>query len=241
MSKTYMIFGGSKGLGDAFAQGLPELGDKVYILSRSLPRSIDLLDDGVERIWLQTDLSDYKGAKKLTEIIQEEIIDIIIYNVGIWEERGFEDDYIFENDKLEDIANLINTNITSPIVYLQSLLTNIKQANNGKIILIGSTDGLENNQSTQVSFVASKFSMRGIAHALREHLRVNNVAVTCINPGNLAAEIPFEEGKEMALETYDSERIPVQDIVNLVKAVISLSKAATVKEINIPAMKDSNI
>ncbi|MDT2781513.1 hypothetical protein P7H41_06010 [Vagococcus fluvialis] len=45
----------------------------------------------------------------------------------------------------------------------------------------------------------------------------------------------------MALETYDSERIPVQDIVNLVKAVISLSKAATVKEINIPAMKDSNI
>ncbi|MBO0442363.1 SDR family oxidoreductase [Vagococcus fluvialis] len=241
MSKTYMIFGGSKGLGDAFAQGLPELGDKVYILSRSLPRSIDLLDDGVERIWLQTDLSDYKGAKKLTEIIQDEIIDVIIFNVGIWEERGFEDDYNFENDKPEDIANLINTNITSPIVYLQSLLTNIKQASNGKIILIGSTDGLENNQSTQVSFVASKFSMRGITHALREHLRVSNVAVTCINPGNLAAEIPFEEGREVALETYDSERIPVQDIVNLVKAVISLSKAATVKEINIPAMKDSNI
>lgn len=241
MSKTYMIFGGSKGLGDAFAQGLPESGDKVYILSRSLPRSIDLLDDGVERIWLQTDLSDYKGAKKLTETIQEEIIDVIIYNVGIWEERGFEDDYNFENDKPEDIANLINTNITSPIVYLQSLLTNIKQASNGKIILIGSTDGLENNQSTQVSFVASKFSMRGIAHALREHLRASNVAVTCINPGNLAAEIPFEEGREMALETYDSERIPVQDIVNLVKAVISLSKAATVKEIYIPAMKDSNI
>lgn len=241
MSKTYMIFGGSKGLGDAFAQGLAESGDKVYILSRSLPRSIDLLDDGVERIWLQTDLSDYMGAKKLTETIQEEIIDVIIYNVGIWEERGFEDDYNFENDKPEDIANLINTNITSPIVYLQSLLTNIKQANNGKIILIGSTDGLENNQSTQVSFVASKFSMRGIAHALREYLRASNVAVTCINPGNLAAEIPFEEGREVALETYDSERIPVQDIVNLVKAVISLSKAATVKEINIPAMKDSNI
>lgn len=52
---------------------------------------------------------------------------------------------------------------------------------------------------------------------------------------------PIEEGREVALETYDSERIPVQDIVNLVKAVISLSKAATVKEINIPAMKDSNI
>ncbi len=236
-----MIFGGSKGLGDAFSQGLPEKGDKVYILSRSLPRSIDLLNDGVERIWLQTDLSDYKGAIALKEKIQDEVIDIVIYNVGIWEKRGFEDDYDFEKDEPEDIANMVNTNITSLIIYLQSLLPNIKKANSGKIILIGSTNGLSNNQSSQVTFVASKFSMQGIAESLREHLRTSNVAVTVINPGNLAAEIPYEEGAEVALDTYNSERIPVQDVVNLVKTIISLSKAAVVKELNLPAMKDENV
>ena len=136
---------------------------------------------------------------------------------------------------------MINTNITSPIIYLQSLLPNIKCADNGKIILIGSTDGLENNQSTQVSFVASKFSMRGIAHSLREYLRESNVAVTCLNPGNLAAEVPYEAGAAVALETYEDERIPVQDVVLLVKTILKLSKATVVKEINMPAMKDLNM
>lgn len=241
MAKTYIIFGGSKGLGDAFAQGLPQKGDTVYILSRSLPRSIDLLDDGVNRVWLQIDLSDYQGAATLKEKLQDEVIDVIIYNVGIWEKRGFEDDYDFEKDKPTDIAHLIETNVTSPIVYLQSLLPNIKQAKNGKIIVIGSTDGLENNQSTQVSFVASKFGMRGITHALREHLRGSSVSVTCINPGNLAAEIPYEKRVDVALDTYDSERIPVQDMVNLVKTILLLSPATLIKEINMPAMKDLNV
>ena len=241
MTQTYIIFGGSKGLGDAFAQGLPQKGDKVYILSRSLPRSIDLLDDGVERIWLQADLSDYKGIDAIKDRLQDEPIDILIYNVGIWEERGFEDDYDFSKDKADAINTLIQTNITSPIVYLQGLLPNVIKSQNGKIILIGSTDGLENNQSTQVSFVASRFSMRGITHALREHLRDEQVAVTCINPGNMAAEIPYEEGAEVALKTYDQERIPVQDVVNLVKVVLTMSPATAIKEINIPAMKDTNI
>lgn len=241
MSKTYIIFGASRGLGDAFAQGLPEKGDKVYLLSRSLPRSINLLSDGVERIWLQTDLSDYKQASILKEKLKDEVIDVIIYNVGIWEKRGFEDDYDFEQDEPEDIARLIQTNVASPIVFLQSLLPHIKRADNGKIILIGSTDGLENNQSTQVSFVASKFSIRGIAHALREYLREYSVSVTCVNPGNLAAEIPYEKGAKVALETYDSERIPVQDMVSIVKTVLSLSQATAIKEINMPAMKDMNV
>lgn len=241
MTKTYIIFGGSRGLGDAFAQGLPQAGDLVYILSRSKPRSIDLLKDGVERIWIEVDLSNYEEAKKLKERLQEEIIDVIIYNVGIWEKRGFEADYDFNKDEPSDINQLIQTNVVSPIIFLQTLLPNIVQSEKGNIVLIGSTDGLENNQSKQVSFVASKFSMRGIAHALRENLRENRVAVTCLNPGNLAAEIPYEEGANKALETYQGERIPVQDIVNIVKMLLVLSPATNIKEINIPATSDLNV
>ena len=50
------------------------------------------------------------------------MIDVIIYNVGIWEKRGFEDDYDFTKDNPNDIHHLIQTNITSPIVFLQALL-----------------------------------------------------------------------------------------------------------------------
>ncbi|MNW58194.1 hypothetical protein D3C74_360410 [compost metagenome] len=64
--------------------------------------------------------------------------------------------------------------------------------------------------------------------------------MTCINPGELAAEIPYEDGMERALAEYDGTRIPLQDMVAVVRCIISLSKAACVKEINIPALTDTN-
>ncbi len=56
MVKNYIIFGASKGLGDAFVKGLPEPGDKVWIVSRSRPKSLDI-NDGVQRVWLEADLT----------------------------------------------------------------------------------------------------------------------------------------------------------------------------------------
>lgn len=237
--KTYLVFGASKGLGDAFVRGVPEQGDKVWVVSRSKPESLDL-NDGVERIWIQADLSELHAAALVTDKLQNETVDVLIYNVGLWEKEGFEDHYTFDKDEPADISQLIHVNITSAIVCIQAVLPHIRQSMAGKIILIGSTAGLNNSNSTQVSFVASKFAIRGITEALREHTRSDGIAVTCINPGELAAEIPYEEGSERALSAYNGTRIPLQDIVALVKCVVSLSKASCVKEINIPALTDMN-
>ncbi|ANY66039.1 short-chain dehydrogenase [Paenibacillus sp. BIHB 4019] len=237
--KTYLVFGASKGLGDAFVRGVPEQGDKVWVVSRSKPESLDL-NDGINRIWIQADLSELNAAARVTDKLANETVDVLIYNVGIWEREGFEEHYTFDKDEPADISRLIHVNITSAIVCIQAVLPHIRQSAVGKIILIGSTAGLNNSNSTQVSFVASKFAIRGITEALREHTRKDGIAVTCINPGELAAEIPYEEGSERALAAYNGTRIPLQDMVALVKCVVSLSKAACVKEINIPALTDLN-
>ncbi|WP_107949165.1 SDR family NAD(P)-dependent oxidoreductase [Lysinibacillus parviboronicapiens] len=237
MVKNYIIFGASKGLGDAFVKGLPEPGDKVWIVSRSRPKSLDI-NDGVQRVWLEADLTQQNI--KISEQLKNECVDVLIYNVGVWEKNGFEDDYDFEQDDPADIANIININITSTITYIQSLLPHLRKSQNGKIILIGSTAGLDHTNNNQVSFVASKFGIRGITNALREHVRKDNIAVTCVNPGELAAEIPYEDGAEKAITAYNGTRIPVQDIVAIVKCVVSLSKVSCVKEIHVPAITDLN-
>ncbi|MFJ7950655.1 SDR family NAD(P)-dependent oxidoreductase [Lysinibacillus sp. NPDC096418] len=239
MGKKYIVFGASKGLGDAFVKGLPNAGDQVWIVSRSRPNSLDL-NDGVQRIWLEADLSQQNNRYIITEALQNERIDVLIYNVGVWEKEGFEDHYDFELDEPEEIASIININLTSTITFIQALLPNIRRSESGKIILIGSTAGLDHTNNSQVSFVTSKFGLRGITNALREHVRKDKIAVTCINPGELAAEIPFEEGAEKAISEYNGTRIPVQDIVSLVKCVVSLSNVACVKEINVPAITDLN-
>ncbi|MFJ7886649.1 SDR family oxidoreductase [Lysinibacillus xylanilyticus] len=240
MSKNFIIFGASQGLGDAFVKGLPTEGDTVWVVSRTRPSSLDL-NDGVIRKWLTIDLSSQQHIPALKEALKDVAIDVLIYNVGVWEKRGFEDDYTFDNDEVGDIANLININLTSTITYIQALLPNLRQAKSGKIVLIGSTAGLDHSNNTQVSFVTSKFGLRGITNALREHVRKDKISVTCINPGELAAEVPFEEGAEKAIKLYEGTRIPVQDIVALVHCVINLSPVSCVKEINIPAITDMNV
>ncbi|WP_128104552.1 SDR family oxidoreductase [Paenibacillus sp. DCT19] len=237
--KSYLVFGASKGLGDAFVRGVPQEGDKVWVVSRSKPKSLNL-NDGVERVWIQADLADQHAATIVTDQLKNEKLDVLIYNVGIWEKEGFEDHYSFDRDEPADISQLIHVNITSTIVCIQALLPHLRQSSGGKIILIGSTAGLNNASSTQVSFVASKFAIRGITEALREHTRQDGIAVTCINPGELAAEIPYEQGAERALEEYNGTRIPLQDMVSIMKCIVSLSNAACVKEINVPALTDTN-
>ncbi|WFR65120.1 SDR family NAD(P)-dependent oxidoreductase [Paenibacillus amylolyticus] len=237
--KNIIVFGASKGLGDAFVRGVPQSGDKVWVVSRSKPENLTV-EDGVQRIWIQADLSELQAAKHIANQLQGETLDVLIYNVGIWEKEGFEAHYTFDRDEPADISQLIHVNVTSTIVCIQALLPQLRQSEAGKIILIGSTAGLSNAGNSQVSFVASKFAIRGITEALREHTREDRIAVTCINPGELAAEIPYEDGIERALAEYDGTRIPLQDMVAIVRCIISLSKAACVKEINLPALTDIN-
>jgi len=237
--KNMIVFGASKGLGDAFVRGVPQSGDKVWVVSRSKPESLNV-EDGVQRIWIQADLSELQAAEHIANQLQGETLDVLIYNVGIWEKEGFEEHYTFDRDEPADISQLIHVNVTSTIVCIQALLPHLRQSEAGKIILIGSTAGLSNAGNSQVSFVASKFAIRGGTEALREHTREDRIAVTCINPGELAAAIPYEDGMERALAEYDGTRIPLQDMVAIVRCIISLSKAACVKEINIPALTDKN-
>ncbi|WP_442601830.1 SDR family NAD(P)-dependent oxidoreductase [Paenibacillus sp. KN14-4R] len=237
--KNFIIFGASKGLGDAFVKGLPETGDNIWIVSRSCPESLKL-NDGVHRYWIEADLSLSDASNRIANTLKGVTVDVLIYNVGIWESRGFREDYDFENDDPNEIANIINVNVTSSITCIQKLLPNLKRSDNAKIFLIGSTAGLENNNLTQISFAASKFGLRGICNSLREHVKKYGIGVTCINPGEIATQIPYEDGIEKVLSAYNGTQIPLQDIVSLVKCVMNLSKASCVKEINIPAMLDTN-
>lgn len=237
--KNFIIFGASRGLGDAFVKGLPDTGDNIWIVSRNCPESLKL-NDGVHRYWIEADLSLSDASNRIANTLRGVTVDVLIYNVGIWESKGFREDYDFENDDPNEIVKIINVNVTSAIICIQKLLPNLKKSDNAKIILIGSTAGLENNNLTQISFAASKFGLRGIGNSLREHVKKFGIGVTCINPGEIATQVPYEDGVEKVISAYNGTQIPLQDIVSLVKCVINLSKVSCVKEINIPAMLDTD-
>ncbi len=238
---NFLIIGASRGIGEGFSLGLPDEGDNVWLVSRTRPDALDE-DDGVDRDWLELDVAEQGSGLEIAEWLgDEEVLDVVIYNAGIWESGGFEPEYDFDQAPEEESWRILEVNLCAAVTCIQAVLPHLRRSDKGRIILIGSAAGLENAGLMEVAYTASKFGVRGLAQALRENLRWDRIGVTCINPGEVANEIPYLDGPEAALEAYENSRIPIQDIVDLVRCVIDLSPAACVKEINIPAMTDEYV
>lgn len=234
----FLIVGASRGLGLGFSIGLPDPGDTVFLVSRTRPPTLDR-SDGVSRIWIQVDLSvSQTAAVKISEAIGDRAIDFLLYNAGIWEENAFEPTYSFEKSTPEEMEQIIHVNLLSAILCTHRLIPNLKLSSNPRVVYISSLSGLDNSGTPEVANTASKFGLRGVVHALRECLRVHRIPVTSLNPGNIAAEISYEAGAEAAIQTYEGKRIPMQDLVLLLRCLRQLSRVSCVKEINIPAMPD---
>ncbi|MBE9100290.1 SDR family NAD(P)-dependent oxidoreductase [Vacuolonema iberomarrocanum] len=236
--KNMLIVGASRGLGDALSRGLPESGDAAWLVSRGKPPSLAQLD-GVNRVWIEADVSSAAATHQMVTALEGQRLDALIYNVGIWESTAFSDDYDFAAIAPMEHERILQVNLLSAIHCIQAVLPNLKQANHAKVILIGSISGVENTGSPEVAYVASKFGVRGIAHALRENLRADGIAVSCINPGMIATEVPYEAGIDQALAQLSGTQIPVHDVVAIARCILSLSHAACVKEIIMPALADT--
>ena len=236
LSKTFLIYGVSKGLGKAIAKLIPDSIDTVYGVSRSAPEGIDNLN------WISTDLSSSEDAvHTVKKIVGEDKIDILIYNVGIWENNAFTDSYNFKEVSSIELNKIINTNISTCIQSLQSLIDNLKRSDNAKVILIGSTWGVDNHNGKELIFSATKYALRGVAQSLREILREDLIGVSILNLGYLATEYEIDVPTELILAETNHSLISLSDVIQVIKFIISTINATCVKEILMPAMKDRNV
>jgi short-subunit dehydrogenase len=224
-----LITGASRGLGDAFSRGIGQPGDTLWLVSRNPCASLQL-QDGVTRHWLEADLSSPGVHQQIANSLGANL-DVVIHNASIWETGAFSSVYRFENVSEAETRNVLEVNLIAPILLTQALLPKLRASSNPKIVLIGSINGLENTAMPEVAYSASKFGLRGLAHALREHLRHERIAVTVVNPGSIAWEAASSR----------EDLIPPADIVRLVRAVLETSGRTVVKEIDLPAMQDRQV
>jgi short-subunit dehydrogenase len=233
----FLITGASRGLGALLSNQLPSSGDVAWLVSRSEPDTGNL--DGVTRRWIEADLGQPGAAQRIASTLGESPLDVLIYNAGIWESNAFSSSYRPEDVSLSETMQIMQVNLTSAILTIQALLPNLRRSASGKIIVIGSINGLENyTQGREVAYGASKFGLRGLTHALRENLRADRIAVTCVNPGSFGSY--WMEGGRLRTDTADRDDvISTEDMVNTFKWLVSLSNRTCAKEIDLPAMLDA--
>lgn len=233
-----MVVGASKGLGRALIEGLGEVGDTLIGVSRSRPQGLQTRE-GVDLQWVEADLTQPReAAQHLEQAVAGQGLDTLVYNLGIWEARAFAPGYDFLADDDAEVQAIVNCNITATLLVIKRLLPTLLQSRRPRIILTGSTSGLSQSGRPEVSFGASKFALRGIADALREGYRQQQLGVTCLNLGYLNTDDPLATPREEAALRGEGQLIPVHDVVQVVRMALSLSSASFVKELTLPAMAD---
>ena len=232
-----LIVGASKGLGRAFVEGLPNDGDTIFGVSRSVPDPFELQAE-VEVEWITADMSTYRTAVDTIDSAVSEI-DVLIYNLGIWEETSFSPDYDFVHTPDEENIQLIDTNIIAAILLIKRLIPKMLTSAKPQIVLVGSTSGMANAGQPEVSFGASKHALRGIADALRVGYKADRLAVTLLQIGDLNTDDPLSMPVEQANERFDGAMIPMHDGVAILKTAINLSSTSFVKEIVLPPLMDT--
>lgn len=234
-----MIVGASQGLGRAFIEGLGDNGDRLIGVSRRMPEPLPVRT-GLEIDWIEADLaSPERAVATLAEAVEARGLDVLVYNLGLWESRAFEPDYRFLDDSPTEIQRIVTVNVSGAILLIQALLPALLRSRAPRIVLTGSTSALPGHGRPEVAFGATKHALRGIAEALREGFREQRLAVTCLQLGYLNTEDDLSVPLERAARRGDGELIPMHDVVQLMRTLLALSPSAYVKEVVMPAIADA--
>jgi NAD(P)-dependent dehydrogenase (short-subunit alcohol dehydrogenase family) len=212
-----VVTGASRGLGFALTRGLAKPGDRAWLISRTEPPA----SEGLGATWIPLDLAVPEQLCKASfDSIGDEPIHLLIHSAGIWETEPF------SQTSTQALLDILNVNLSSAVLLVRLLERNLREGH-GNVVFIGSTWGLENSGTDRIASAASKFGLRGAAHALREHFREAGVRVTCINSGWFSTQA----GSTKAFTEGNLRPIPIEDLVELVRCISSLSEATCVKEL----------
>ena len=220
-----IVVGASRCVGAAVAEHLLSRTNRLISVSRSSSNFGE---------WVKADISTKQGIEIVNKAVGDRVLDGLLYMGGTWEDKAFTQEYSFEKCSDEDIKNVLLVNLLAPIRLTKSLLPNLRKSSNPKIIFMGALSGLDNFPAREVANSASKFGLRGALHALREELREDRIAVTVINPGNIGTPEVLSDLREAG--ESEENAIPLQDILQVIDCVLSLSRSSCIKEIQIPAM-----
>ncbi len=222
MNKNILVVGSSRGIGAEVTNYLSNLGYRVIGVSRSMSENCE---------WIEADISTTEGIDKIADVIGQTPIDGLIYSSGVWEEKGFLEDFDFRETTANETSHIMSVNVVAPIEVTKAISKNLSLASNPRAVYLGALSGLDNRASGQVAYSASKFGLRGAIQSLRIALKREKIGFTVINPGNVATEevmLDIEEGR-----FPNQAPIPISDIISAIEFVFSTSNSVEVGDINL--------
>ena len=188
---TFLVTGGSLGIGKATAKMIVEKGGKVAITGRNELRLKKAAEE-ISAFPINADVAKPEDIKKAFELFLKEFgkLDCLINNAGIgggWNE--------VTELKLEDFQKVYAVNVFGAAMMTKEAAKLFKKQNYGHIINIASTAAIKGYANGTV-YSSSKFALRGMTECWRAELRKYNVRVILVNPSEVKTAFGDPNGKE---------------------------------------------
>jgi len=188
---TFLVTGGSLGIGRATAKLLVEKGGKVAITGRNKSR-LEKAAKEIGAFPINADAGKPEDIKKTYDEFLKEFkkLDCLINNAGI----GGKWDQVFDLE-LDDFMKVYSVNVFGAAMMAKYAANLFKKQNSGNIVNISSTAGTKGYANGTV-YASSKFALRGMTECWRAELRKFNVRVILVNPSEVLTAFGDDEGKE---------------------------------------------
>lgn len=182
-----ILTGASRGLGVLIAHALAGEGVNLALAARSADALEKVRGDvgaaGVKAVSIPTDVADRSQLDALVETAERELgpTDILVNNAGI------EATYPYEEYPSSEITQLLEVNLTAPMLLTRMVLPGMLDRGRGHIVNVASLAG-KGGFPCQAPYAASKAALVIFTHTLRAELVDSPVGCSVICPGFVADE-----------------------------------------------------
>lgn len=199
--RVAIVTGGSKGLGEAMAQGLAEAGASVAISSRHMDECTETAkrlasETGATVIPVLADVTDQGQVDAMRDEVLERFgrIDVLVNNAGTNIRRN-----LIEIE-LQDWHTVLDVNLTGPMLCMHAVLPTMVEAKYGRIVNISSAFGVV-GFGRRPAYTASKAGLINMSRDTAIEFAPQGITVNVICPGPF--ETALNNRKVIGDETYD--------------------------------------
>ncbi|MFF8649271.1 oxidoreductase [Streptomyces griseoluteus] len=182
MSRTWLITGGSQGLGKALVLAALEAGDRVVVTSRNPGSLTDLQAQYPEHLSaVALDVTSPSQAKDVVAAAVERFgsIDVLVNNAGYATSGSIED---FPED---EFRAQIDANMWGVINVTRAVLPVMRGQRSGHIVQISSIGGRVGGTPGLSAYQTAKFAVEGFSEVLANEVAPFGVKVTIVEPGGI--------------------------------------------------------
>lgn len=216
-----LVSGGSRGLGLAIVRDILASGARVATFARTLtPELAELAAKHPTEVYVDAvDLTDSAAVDAFLRSAAEAIgpIDGLVNNAAIGQ------DSLLVHTSPQRIAELIETNLTAPLLLTRAVLRRMMvSGRRGRLVIISSV-GAQRGYAGLVVYAATKGALEAAARTLAREMH-GRVQVNCVAPGFFASEMSSVLGNEqldtIVRRTPSGRLVEPENIVPLVRTLL---------------------